>query len=243
MAQGWADRELSSKIHGARPPGDDLPVTEAINPSLVGKHLYFGNLTTGERQYASGRFMGLALEPQHDREIRHDARQPLPVADASVEKIQSQDVFEHLPYDDLPATLDDIHRALKPGGIFRLSLPDYGSPVLLSRCVFDEQGNVLADLRMGGRVGWDRKSKRRTVDFAPGGNAHLWFPTWELVWGLIRRSRLEDCAAIRFHHYFVNRSEYVMLDYPDEEMFVQRAPPHDKRGGGLPISLIVDFVK
>lgn len=225
-----------------RNPGDEC-VSPAIHPSLVGSYLYFGNLTTGERQFASGRFMGLALFPQHSQEIRHDAREPLPVADGSVAKIQSQDVFEHLPYDSLPAILDDIHRALKPGGIFRLSLPDYGSPFLLKRCVFDEEGNILADLRMGGSVAWDRKGKRRRVEFQPHGNAHLWFPTWELVWGLIRRSKLEHCAEIRFHHYFVNRDEYVMQDYPEDEMFVMRAPPHDKRAGGLPISLIVDFVK
>lgn len=218
-------------------------MSSAIHPSLAGKWLYFGNLTQAERQYASGRFMGLALAPQHAQEIQHDARQRLPVADGSVEKIQSQDVFEHVPYDDLPPVLDDIHRALKPGGLFRLSLPDYGSPFLLKRCVFDEQGNILADLRMGGSVGWDRKGKRRQVAFAPNGNAHLWFPTWELVWGLIRRSKLEHCAAIRFHHYFVRRGEHVMLDYPEEDMFVMRAPPHDRRAGGLPISLIVDFVK
>lgn len=220
-----------------------MRVSQTIHPSLVGKHLYFGNLTTGERQYASGRFVGLALAPQHSQEIRHDARQKLPVADNSVERIQSQDVFEHLAYDELPAIFDDIHRALKPGGIFRLSLPDYGSPFLLRRCVFDEQGRILADLRMGGRVAWDRKGRQRKVEFLPDGNAHLWFPTWELVWGLIRRSTIEHCAAIRFHHYFVNREEYVMQDYPEEEMFVMRAPPHDQRGGGLPISLIVDFVK
>lgn len=225
-----------------RNPGDEC-VSPAIHPSLVGSYLYFGNLTTVERQFASGRFMGLALAPQHSQEIRHDARDPLPVADDSVAKIQSQDVFEHLPYDSLPAILDDIHRALMPGGIFRLSLPDYGSPFLLKRCVFDEHGNILADLRMGGSVGWDRKGKRRRTEFQPNGNAHLWFPTWELVWGLIRRSKLEHCAEIRFHHYFVNRDEYVMQDYPEAEMFVMRAPPHDKRAGGLPISLIVDFVK
>jgi SAM-dependent methyltransferase len=218
-------------------------VSQAIHPSLVGKHLYFGNLTAGERQYASGRFVGLALFPQHSQEIRHNAQEPLPVADGSVEKIQSQDVFEHLPYDGLPPVLDDIHRALKPGGIFRLSLPDYGSPFLLKRCAFDEEGHILADLRMGGSIAWDRKEKRRKVEFQSNGNAHLWFPTWELVWGLIRRSTIEHCAEIQFHHYFVNRAEYVMLDYPEDEMFVMRAPPHDRRAGGLPISLIVDFRK
>jgi hypothetical protein len=30
---------------------------------------------------------------------------------------------------------------------------------------------------------------------------------------------------------------------PENEMFVQRAAPHDQRAGGAPISIIADFVK
>ncbi len=34
-------------------------------------------------------------------------------------------VLEHLPYADLPATLKDLRRVLKDGGILRLSVPDF----------------------------------------------------------------------------------------------------------------------
>jgi hypothetical protein len=30
---------------------------------------------------------------------------------------------------------------------------------------------------------------------------------------------------------------------PDNEMFVQRAAPHDRRASGAPTSIIADFVK
>ena len=191
----------------------------------------------------SGRFVGLALTPTHRREIRHDAREPLPVADNSVEKIQSQDVFEHLKYESLPAVLDEIHRVLAPSGTFRLSVPDYHSPLVLSRCVFDENGGVIADLRMGGSVRYDAETKRRKVEFLPDGGAHLWFPTYQKVQALIARSRIGQCSAITFHHYFLNRKDHVVRDFPENEMFVKRAPPHDGRAGGLPVSIIIDFVK
>lgn len=214
-----------------------------IDPRLAGKYLYFGNLTPVERQFSSGKFVGLALEPQHDREIRHDARDPLPVPDSSVVKVQSQDVFEHIEYDKLPPILDDIYRVLAPSGTFRLSLPDYNSPFLLSRCVFDEAGNVLADLRMGGSVRFDKKTKSRTVEFLGNGNAHVWFPTYPQVTDLIASSRLSECSRIEFYHYFESRDRFTCREIPDPELFVMRAPPNDMRAKGAPISLVVDFIK
>lgn len=211
--------------------------------ALAGKFLYFGNLPRDERQYASGLFIGLALNPKHDREIRHDAREPLPVADNSVERIQSQDVFEHIAYDELPPILDDIMRVLKPGGRFRLSLPDYNSPFLLSRCAFDEAGRILCDLRMGGSVRYDRTSKGRLVQFADGGNAHLWFPTYDAVQALVQRSALRHCREIQWWQGFQDRTTAMIRDIPELDMWVKRAAPHDRRAGGKPVSLVVDFVK
>lgn len=214
-----------------------------IAAALAGKGLYFGNLPKEERQYASGLFIGLALEPLHEREIRHDARDPLPVPDNSVERIQSQDVFEHIPYDALPPILDEIMRVLAPGGRFRLSLPDYNSPFLLSRCVFDEEGRILCDLRMGGSVRFDRKGRGRIVEFAEGGNAHLWFPTYPSLYALIQRSTLRHCRQIQWWQGFQDRTTALVLDIPEYDMWVKRAAPHDRRAGGKPVSLVVDFVK
>lgn len=45
--------------------------------------------------------------------------------DASVDEIYASHVLEHLGYhEELPNTLLGIHRILKPGGIFRMSVPD-----------------------------------------------------------------------------------------------------------------------
>ncbi|MCW5735178.1 MAG: hypothetical protein KIS73_13680 [Enhydrobacter sp.] len=210
---------------------------------LVGKHLYFGNLPTDERQYLSGNFVGLALRPTHDREIRHDAREPLPVGDSSVLKAQSQDVFEHLPYETLPEILSDVFRVLVPGGVFRLSLPDYNSPFLLKRCVFDECGNILGDLRMGASVRFEKGKRSRIVEFKGGGNAHLWFPTFALVRSAVDRSRIRESSQIVFRQGFTSRDAFKCDPIPDEEMYVKRALPHDRRANGAPVSLVFDFFK
>ena len=43
----------------------------------------------------------------------------------------------------------------KPGGIFRLSVPDYRSPVQKRRSVYDWRGRVTGDLLMGAEPWFD----------------------------------------------------------------------------------------
>jgi len=53
--------------------------------------------------------------------------------------VQSEDVMEHIEYDLLKNTINDIYRILKPGGLFRLSMPDYSCNVLYNQSEKDEQ--------------------------------------------------------------------------------------------------------
>jgi predicted SAM-dependent methyltransferase len=57
----------------------------------------------------------------------------MPLQDNCVESYQAEDVFEHIDYDKLPEVINEIYRVLKPGGYFRLSVPDYGSDVYIER--------------------------------------------------------------------------------------------------------------
>ena len=213
------------------------------NAKLRGKFLYYGNLGTHERQYKNENFIGLALSALHDREISHNAYDKIPVPDSSVEKIQSQDVFERLDVKAIPNILNDIYQVLVPNGIFRLSLPDYRSPLLRKRSIYDEFGNPIGDLMMGAKVKYDHKSSGRQVLFTEDGNSHLWFPTYESVLELIVKSDIRKCQKIKFYHYFANDREWTVESFPENEMHVCRAPPYDMRANGMPISIIVDFIK
>lgn len=47
-------------------------------------------------------------------------------ADGSVEEVYASHVLEHLGFrDELPQALREIHRVLKPGGLCRISVPDF----------------------------------------------------------------------------------------------------------------------
>ncbi|HZU53961.1 MAG TPA: methyltransferase domain-containing protein [Holophagaceae bacterium] len=48
----------------------------------------------------------------------------LPFRDASLEYIYSEHVLEHVPYETGLAFLKEAHRALKPGGVIRLAVPN-----------------------------------------------------------------------------------------------------------------------
>lgn len=206
-------------------------------------YLYYGNLGVEEPQYKVPNFVGLALYPKHDRERFHNVLEPLPFADSSIRKIQSQDVFEHLPKESLPTILDEIFRVLAKGGIFRLSVPDYRSPLLRKRSVYDHEGRVMADLMMGGQAIYDQRTGHAVGSLGADGDAHIWFPTYEQLLEILLKSNIRCCERITFYHYFIDDERYVCNPFPLEEMFVGRAPPSDMRADGKPISIIVDLIK
>ena len=205
-------------------------------------YLYFGNLFSESSQYKSGLFHGLALYPKSDRDIQHDARLPLPFANEEIAGFQSEDVFEHLEYERIGGVLDEVYRCLKRDGRFRLSLPDYNSPLLRSRSVFASDGEILCDIAMGGKVE-SKLSGSVEVSFAPGGNAHLWFPTYQQVLEAILSSQLRKCSEVRFLHGWISRTRYFCHTFEQGHMPVSRIPPFDMRADGKPISIVVDFIK
>jgi SAM-dependent methyltransferase len=217
-------------------------LTIAERPLIGDSFVYFGNLFPHEPQYLSGRFVGLALVPRFDRDIPHDARAALPFADDSVAGFQSQDVFEHVEKEMIPGIFDDIYRCLRPGALFRLSLPDYNSPLLRRRSAYDHQGNVLYDVAMGGTLKAEMNGGIEAV-LPSGGDAHLWFPTYAELLSLIIASNIRRCRKIAFHHHWLTPHEYVMRDFDQSLMPVSRTPPRDMRADGKPISIVVDFVK
>ena len=205
-------------------------------------YLYFGALGPHERQYQIPNFVGLALEPAHAREVRHDLTAALAYGDNSIAKIQAQDVLEHLPFERVPFVLDEIYRVLKPGGVFRLSVPDYRSPVHRRRSVYDWRGRVTGDLLMGAEPYFDSTTGDARIRFSGNGEAHLWFPRYELITHLVLKSEIRK-TQITFWQGFLDDHAFLAEPFPENEMYVQRALPHDRRAGGAPISFVADFVK
>lgn len=59
--------------------------------------------------------------------INHDLRRGIPLGKDSCEFIYSSHFFEHIEYGDALKLMRECYRLLKPGGIFRISLPDFKS--------------------------------------------------------------------------------------------------------------------
>lgn len=77
---------------------------------------------------------------------------PLPHADGSVDEIRASHVLEHFGHREVPAVLLDWVRALKPGGVLRIAVPDFGA--------IAEQYQAGADVPIQGYLMGGQKDER-----------------------------------------------------------------------------------
>lgn len=189
--------------------------------------LYAGTLPELE-QYNG--YIGLALDYEDNRHINHNMIDMIPLADNSVDVFQSEDVFEHIEYDKLVPIINEIYRVLKPGALFRLSLPDYGCDVLDKRCIKDQEGNIVDD--PGGKCSADD----------PG---HLWFPRYGNVKKILEQTDFADKGEIEYLHFYRADGSFELEDIDYSLGYVKRTPDNDERVANprRPMSLVVDLYK
>lgn len=193
--------------------------------------LYAGDVPHGRRGV-----VGLSLHRSDRRHIVHDVSTAImPLPDAFVDSYQSEDVFEHIAYHRLRAVIDEIHRVLRPGGLFRLSMPDYRCDVLQARSRRNVAGRIVFDPGGGGSY----------RDGHVLGGGHVWFPRLESVRSLVRRTRFSTHGTIRFLHYYTRAGRPVTHAIDYSRGHVARTPDHDGRVQRpyRPMSIVVDLVK
>lgn len=184
--------------------------------------LYAGDIPKWHR---SKNFIGLSLFYNTSSHIRQDITKPIPLEDNTVDIFVSEDVFEHIEYEKLPAVIDEIYRILKPGSLFRLAVPDYGCDVLQNRCTKNEKGQIIFDPAAGGE--------------------HVWFPRIDTVTQLIERTKFHDGGKVEFFHYYEMDGTSVMKPIDHSLVRIKRTPDFDKRvkKPRRPMSLVVDLRK
>lgn len=122
--------------------------------------------------------------------ITHDITNKHPFEDNSVDSYQAEDVFEHIEFSKIAGIIDDIHRILKPGGLFRLSVPDYENPFMIARCDIVD-GIIVKD--------------REVPD-------HKWFPTNLIIEMLLDQTKFnlvmiyEDGDKIDYSRGYIQRT-------------------------------------
>lgn len=197
-------------------------------------YLYLGDLPLQRIQYTKKQFVGLSINQDNTHHIRHDVTKPIPLESNKVDIIQSEDVMEHIEYKLLKNIINDMYRILKPGGLFRLSMPDYSCDVLYNRSIKDKDGNIIFDKYGGGL--YDYKNKR----VIRGG--HVWFPQFETVKLLLESTKFSN---INFLHYYNENKTPVTNKIDYDKGYISRTPDHDKRVQNpyRPMSIVVDCYK
>ena len=195
--------------------------------------LYAGKLRRALPQYNT--HLGLTPFFPSSRNIPHDICAPMPLADNSVDTYQSEDVFEHVPYERLPAVFDEIYRVLKPGGLFRLSMPDYGCDVYQARAQRNAAGDIVFDPGGGGAY--------ENGVVVKGG--HVWFPTWQNVGELFAQSHFGRDGTVYFLHATRGPGDFLLEPINYALGDIQRTPDHDPRAAAprRPLSIVVDARK
>ncbi|MBK8397945.1 MAG: methyltransferase domain-containing protein [Leptospiraceae bacterium] len=191
--------------------------------------LYAGDVP--EMEVYNG-YVGLSINQEDERHIKHDVTNNYPISDNSVDRYQSEDVFEHIEYEELPKVINEIYRVLKVGGLFRLALPDYRCDILYDRTHKNEQGELQFDPQGGGAY-----LNGKVVN---GG--HVWFPNFEKVSKLLEKSKF---SKIEFLHYYDSKGNPVTNPIDYSKGWVIRTPDHDDRVKNpyRPISIVVDCIK
>lgn len=195
--------------------------------------LFVGNITDTYKERKG--FTALSLDLDDQKHILHNILTPMPIPDNSVDIYQSEDVFEHVAYDQLPSVINEIHRVLKPGGLLRISVPDYRCDILYDRCLKDDQGKILFDAGGGGKY----------VDGQVVEGGHVWFPVIELVRSLLEKTLFATRGTIEYLHYYDESGFSHMHPIDYKKGFIKRVPDHDVRVQNpvRVMSIVVDAYK
>ena len=199
-------------------------------------YLYLDDLSRQRRDYTNKNFIGLSLTNNNEYHIQHDVTNPIPLNDNTVDIVQSEDVMEHIEYNMLKNSINEIYRILKPGGLFRLSMPDYKCDILYNRSEKDSNGNVIFD--QGGGGAYDRNNKK----VIRGG--HVWFPVFSSVKSLLESTDFLNDKINYLHYYDANNTPVInKIDY--SKGYIIRTPDHDNRVKNpfRPMSIVVDCYK
>ena len=106
-----------------------------------------------------------------------DIVEGLPLPDGSADGVYASHVLEHLSYTDFWKALKNTYRVLKPGGYFRLIVPDLEARARmylerLDAGVHDANSWFIDSMSMGARH--RARGTRSIVRSALGHSAHLW---------------------------------------------------------------------
>jgi SAM-dependent methyltransferase len=199
-------------------------------------YLYAGDMDIDRITKTNKNFIGLSLTNSNNYHIKHDVTKPIELNDNTVDIYQSEDVFEHIEYLQLNTIFNEIYRVLKPGGLFRLSIPDYKCDILQNRSLKDACGNIFHDPGGGGNYDF---LNNKVIN---GG--HVWFPNFNLVYYIFEKSNF-NIEKVHFLHYYDSSNNAIVKTIDYNMGYISRTPDNDSRVKEpyRPMSIVVDCYK
>ena len=117
-------------------------------------NLYLGILPENEERRninKKNNFIGISNKLENLYHIKHDiCKENIDLQDNTVTIFQAEDTLQYIEFENIEKIINEIYRLLKPGGLFRLSLPDYNFDIYNRRTLKNEEGKIIFDSGGGG---------------------------------------------------------------------------------------------
>jgi SAM-dependent methyltransferase len=142
-----------------------------------------------------GRFR---LGPPFPKNVRYgDVTKGLPVAPGSCTAVYCSHTLEHLSFNDFRRAMANTYSYLKPGGTFRLVLPDLEALVKAYAEATDSEAAVRF---MQGTMGVEERQRgiKGILLTAIGNSYHLWMWDYKAIADYLRRAGFVDIRRASF---------------------------------------------
>ena len=139
------------------------------------------------------------LGPKWPAAVRYgDVVRGLPHDPGTVDTVFSSHVLEHLPLQDFRQTLANVHRMLKPGGVFRSVLPDLR--VAIQTYLDSDEPDAAVRFMSGTMLGLERRpvgglGRLRSL---VGNSRHLWMWDYAALAHELERAGFTDIRRAHF---------------------------------------------
>lgn len=127
---------------------------------------------------------------------RHDVRKGLPCPDGTAEAVYSSHMLEHLYQDEAVQVLEAARRALAPGGVMRVALPDGRAFAAIVADETVEAAQLYNEMLRAYPP--SRPSLRQRIVGLFSASPHRWQPTPALVKDMFRRAGFDRPEERKF---------------------------------------------
>ena len=133
----------------------------------------------------------------------------LPISDASCKAIYCSHVLEHMSLDECKKALSNTLQYLRPGGVFRLVLPDL--EYFVNEYIADVSDDSASRFMVGTSLGIEKRDRTLSglLKHWMGSSSHLWMWDYKSMSNELREAGFNDIRRSEFGDSNVNEFKNV----------------------------------